>query len=351
MPRFAGKTGNSMKRYKVYGVGAALVDTEIRVDDAELATLGVEKGLMTLVDRPRRAALLDALEGHMVRAGHASGGSAGNSLIATAQFGGRCFMSCRVADDADGEIYLADLERAGVSYPPAVECSEPTGKCLVLVTPDAERSMNTYLGASEGLGIAQLNEQAIADSEYLYLEGYLVSSPTGLAAAVRARELAQAAGVPVALSFSDPGMVEYFPEGFRDMLGGGVDLVFANDAEAQSWTGTGTLKEAADAMKATARRFVITCGAAGALCFDGETLHEIPVHAVEAVDSNGAGDMFAGAFLYALTRGEDFPTAGRFASFAAGTVVSQWGPRLPAADYAQLRDSFFASADNKLAAT
>ena len=330
-----------MKRFKVYGIGAALVDTEIRVDDATLGDLRVEKGLMTLVDQDRRGELLGALEGHMRKAHHASGGSAGNSVIATALFGGECFMSCRVADDDDGRIYHGDLKQAGVSHPAAVESDVPTGKCLVLVTPDAERSMNTFLGASEKLGVAQLDEAAIADSDYVYIEGYLVTSPTGLEAAVRTRELAQAAGVPVALSFSDPGMVEHFPDQFRQIIGDGVDLVFANDAEARGWTGCESLDDAVEAMKATAKRFAITRGGEGSVCFDGEALHEIPVHAVDALDSNGAGDMFAGAFLYALTRGEDFPTAGRFASVAAGTVVSQWGPRLAMEQYGTLRDEFF----------
>lgn len=333
-----------MKQFKVYGLGAALVDTEIRVDDALLAELNVEKGLMTLVDSHRRGELLRALDGHLVEAHHASGGSAGNSVIATALFGGECFMTCRVADDADGRIYLSDLRDAGVSFPPPARTNEPTGKCLVLVTPDAERSMNTYLGASEGLSIEQLDPVAIANSEYVYLEGYQVSSETGLAAAIRAREIATDAGVPVALSFSDPGMVEFFPEQFRKMVGAGVDLAFANEAEAKSWTGMTELSDAVAAMKDTAKRFVITRGGDGAICFDGEKLHEIPAHNVDAVDSNGAGDMFAGAFLYALTEGQDFPTAGRFAGVAAGTVVAQWGPRLAPEQYGTLRDNFFKTA-------
>ncbi|MFT4767923.1 MAG: sugar/nucleoside kinase (ribokinase family) [Glaciecola sp.] len=330
-----------MKRFKVYGLGAALVDTEISVDDALLAELGVEKGLMTLVDGNRRGALLRALDGRLVEAHHASGGSAGNSVIATALFGGECYMTCCVADDADGRIYVSDLRDAGVSFSPPVKTDEPTGKCLVLVTPDAERSMSTYLGASERLSIEQLNPEALTNSEYVYIEGYLVSSETGLAAAVRAREIAQDAGIPVALSFSDPGMVELFPDQFRQIVGAGVDLVFANEAEAMSWTGTTELADAIEAMKDTAKRFVITCGEDGAVCFDGKQLHEISVHSVDALDSNGAGDMFAGAFLYAITEGQDFPTAGRFASLAAGTVVSQWGPRLAPEQYGTLRDSFF----------
>jgi len=136
-------------------------------------------------------------------------------------------------------------------------------------------------------------------------------------------------------------MVEHFRAGLEEMVGDGVDLIFSNDVEAMGWTGTSSVEDAAEALTATAKRFAITRGAQGSILFDGRDNHSVPVHAVDAVDSNGAGDMFAGAFLYALTRGEDFPTAGRFASFAAGTVVSQWGPRLPRQHYARLRDEFF----------
>ncbi len=331
-----------MKKYKVYGIGAALVDTEIKVEDRELDKMSVGKGLMTLVDQERQRELLDHLEDHLVKASHASGGSAGNSMIATAQFGGPTFMSCKVASDGDGDIYVADLEAAGVNH-----ClvngreSGITGKCLVLITPDAERSMNTYLGISETLSVEQLDHDAIADSEYLYIEGYLVTSPTGRAAAVKARELAQAAGVKTALSFSDPGMVEFFREGMEEIVGDRLDLIFCNEAEALGWAQTDDLQTAIEVIKQVANSFVITRGADGAITFDGTELAEIPPHRVQAVDSNGAGDMFAGAFLYAITRGEDFPTAGRFASLAAGKIVANYGPRLPAADYPSLRAEFF----------
>jgi sugar/nucleoside kinase (ribokinase family) len=331
-----------MKKYKVYGIGAALVDTEIKVEDRELDKMTVGKGLMTLVDQERQQELLGHLEDHLVKASHASGGSAGNSMIATAQFGGPTFMSCKVANDADGDIYVADLEAAGVNH-----CLKGgrddgiTGKCLVLITPDAERSMNTYLGISETLSMEQLDHDAIADSEYLYIEGYLVTSPTGRAAAVKARELAEAAGIKTALSFSDPGMVEFFREGMEEIVGNRLDLIFCNEAEALGWAQTDDLQQAIDSIKQVANNFVITRGADGAITFDGTELAEIPPHRVQAVDSNGAGDMFAGAFLYAITRGEDFPTAGRFASLAAGKIVANYGPRLPAADYPDLRADFF----------
>ena len=331
-----------MKKYVAYGIGAALVDTEIKVTDAELAQMEVGKGLMTLVDQARQGELLAHLDGHLVKANHASGGSAGNSMIATAQFGGPTFMSCKVANDADGDIYLADLAAAGVDHCLNGSRAEgTTGKCLVLVTGDAERSMNTFLGISETLSVAELDAEAIAASEYLYIEGYLVTSPSGLAAAVKAREIAQAAGVKTSLSFSDPGMVEFFREGMAEIVGDGLDLIFCNEAEALGWGETDTLEVAIEKMKTIAKSFVITLGAEGAITYDGSELAQIPPHRVHAVDSNGAGDMFAGAFLYAITRGEAFPGAGRFASLAAGRVVANYGPRLPAADYPDLRADFF----------
>jgi sugar/nucleoside kinase (ribokinase family) len=331
-----------MKKYMAYGIGAALVDTEIRVQDRDLAQMNVGKGLMTLVDQERQSELLSHLEGHLVKANHASGGSAGNSMIAAAQFGGPTFMSCKVANDLDGDIYIADLEAAGVDH-----CftggrgDGTTGKCLVLITPDAERSMNTFLGISETLSTEQLDAGAIAASEYLYIEGYLVTSPTGCAAAVKAREIAEAAGVKTALSFSDPGMVEFFRDGMAQIIGQRLDLIFCNEAEAMGWAQSDDLEVTIDRLKQIANSFVITLGADGALTYDGTELTEIPPHRVQAVDSNGAGDMFAGAFLYAITRGEDFPTAGRFASLAAGKIVANYGPRLPAADYPALRTEFF----------
>lgn len=331
-----------MKKYKVYGMGAALVDTEIKVVDTDLEQLQVGKGLMTLVDQQRQTELLEQLEGHLVKASHASGGSAGNSMIATAQFGGATYMTCKVANDDYGDIYVNDLQAAGVDHSMAGQRpGGVTGKCLVLITPDAERSMNTYLGISETLSVEQLDPAAIADSEYLYIEGYLVTSDSGRAAAIRARQLAEAAGVKTALSFSDPGMVEFFREGMEQIIGQGLDLVFCNEEEARGWAQTDSREEAIERLKEVARTFVITLGGEGAITFDGTSLETIPVHKVEAVDTNGAGDMFAGAFLYAITRGEDFATAGRFASLAAGKVVAQFGPRLGAPDYPALRAEFF----------
>jgi sugar/nucleoside kinase (ribokinase family) len=331
-----------MNSYKVYGIGAALVDTEIQVEDSDLAAMGVAKGVMTLVDPTRQAELIEHLQRHLVKASHASGGSAGNSMIAIAQFGGPTFMSCKVADDTDGNIYLSDLKSAGVDHCAGDERENgTTGKCLVLITPDAERSMNTNLGISETLSVEQLDASAIARSEYLYVEGYLVTSPTGLAAAVEARVTAQASGVKTALSFSDPGMVEFFREAMEAIVGDKLDLIFCNEAEAKAWAGSEDINEAIEALKKVANSFAITLGSKGAITFDGQKLTNIAPHKVQAVDTNGAGDMFAGAFMYAITRGEDFASAGRFGSLAAAQVVSSFGPRLSAAACTELRQAFF----------
>jgi sugar/nucleoside kinase (ribokinase family) len=334
-----------VKKYKVYGIGNALVDTEIQVADEELQQMGVDKGLMTLVDERRQHDLARHLRGHLVTADRASGGSAANSMIATARFGGPTFYSCKVASDDNGDFYLADLEAAGVTHNwNGTRQSGITGRCLVLISPDAERSMNTYLGISETLAHTELVPRAIEESEYLYIEGYLVTSPTGREAAIRAREIAEQHGVKTALSFSDPGMVEFFRDGLQDMLGPrGVDLLFCNEAEALGWAETDNLKEAADRLRDVAGSFAITLGARGALVFDGDETFEVEPCKVEAVDTNGAGDMFAGAFLYAITHDHNFHVAGKFASLAASRVVSRFGPRLSASEHDALIAEFFGS--------
>ena len=331
-----------MSLYDVYGMGAALVDTEIEVEDHFLATARIDKGVMTLVDEPRQDELLQLLDGHLVASRRASGGSAANTVIATSFFGGKSFYSCRVADDENGRFYLADMARAGVdTHANAGRGGNGvTGKCLVMITPDAERTMNTFLGISATLDIEDLDPEAISRSRYVYIEGYLVTSPSARAAAVRARELAEAAGVKTALSFSDPGIVAHFRDGLGEMLGGGVDLLFCNGAEAREWSGEEDIMAAAEALRGIARSFAITLGSEGALVFDGSRYHRIAPHPVRAIDTNGAGDMFAGAYLYAITQGHDAQLAGSLACRAAAELVTHFGPRLPGPAHARILEEF-----------
>jgi sugar/nucleoside kinase (ribokinase family) len=329
-------------QYDVYGIGAALVDTEIEVSDQDLQELGITKGHMTLVDVQRQSELEKYLATHLMHSRMASGGSAANSIIAASYFGAKAFYSCKVASDTSGDFYLKDMKAAGVDCNKNDRGSEgPTGRCLVLITPDAERTMLTHLGISETLCTQMLDAEAVRRSRFAYMEGYLVTSPTGRAAAIELREMAEKSGVRTALSLSDPGMVEFFGDGLRDMLGKGVDLLFCNESEAMGFTGQPDVRTAAEALRSVSAGFAITRGAKGALVFDGKAYHEIEPHAVKAVDTNGAGDMFAGAFLYAITHGFSYQDAGRLASRASAEVVKDYGPRLKPARHADLHKEIF----------
>ena len=319
-----------MKKYAVYGIGNALVDMEFTVEDTFLEEMNVEKGLMTLVDEQRQSELLSMLRrAHGTRA---CGGSAANTIIAVSQLGGKAFYSCKVADDEMGQFYVRDLTEAGVDTN-LRECLCPgiTGKCLVMVTPDAERTMNTFLGITGAFSKGELVEQGIAESEYLYSEGYLVTSDTARPAVVEARRMAEKHGVKTAISFSDPSMVKYFKPGLQEILGGGVDLLFCNETEAKLFAETESLERAVDNLKRVARTFAVTLGAKGALVCDGDRCFTVDTPSVQAVDTNGAGDMFAGAFLYGLTHGYSHEQSGNLACLAASRVVQTFGPRVSAA--------------------
>lgn len=326
-----------MSTLDIYGLGAALVDTEIEVTDAQLAQWGIEKGVMTLVDEARQQQLLAAMGDHLVGAARASGGSAANTIIGASYLGARTGYACRVADDDNGHFYLADMRAAGVRLKASQALPAGTsGKCLVMITPDAERTMNTFLGASEALSEADLDLQALTSARYLYMEGYLVTSATGRPAAIAARRAAETSGVKTALSLSDPAMVQFFKDGLLEMMGESVDLLFCNRDEALHFTGCQDLDAAAQALKQHARSFAITLGAEGALVYDGQHQQQVAGSPARAVDTNGAGDMFAGAFLYGLCQGWDFGRAARLANRAAAQVVSQFGPRLSADRYRNL---------------
>jgi len=324
-----------MKRYDVYGLGNALVDMEFEVEDSFLELMRVDKGIMTLVDEEEQHRLmshLDAFEGNK-----ASGGSAANTLIAVAAMGGSSYYTCKVADDDLGRFYLNDLKAAGVdtnmngTHPDGV-----TGKCLVMVTPDAERTMHSFLGISSELSIAELHKEHIANSEYCYMEGYLVTSPSAREANIEARKVAEANGVKTAFTFSDPGIVEFFSDQLKETIGDGIDLLFCNKQEALEFTEKDDIGDAIEVIKTFSKNFAITLGAEGAAVYDGTTLFEIAAHNVTAIDTNGAGDNFAGAFLYGITHGMNFQQAGDLASKTAAQVVTGFGPRLKPEEYRKL---------------
>jgi sugar/nucleoside kinase (ribokinase family) len=317
-----------MKKYYVYGMGNAIVDMVTEVDYDFFVEHNVEKGVMTLVDEKRQMELIGGI--NMQKSKMTGGGSAANTVVAVNQFGGKSFYSLLVARDDFGKFFLDDLKHNGVNTNLRFEDCSPghTGRCLVMTTPDASRTMNTFLGVSSFLSSHQLDEESIKNSTYLYLEGYLVASPKGHDAMKEAKKIAEQNKVNVALTFSDPSMVKYFSKQMAEIVGASVDLLFCNDEEALIFTGSSSMNEAREKLRAVAKKFVITLGANGALIFDGDTFINIEPYKVEAVDTNGAGDMFSGAFLYGITHQHSFAEAGKLASLASSKVVTQFGPRL-----------------------
>lgn len=328
-----------MKKYAVFGIGNALVDKEFEVTDAFLAEHGIQKGMMTLIDEAKQQQLLAGLTATFGLKKRASGGSAANSIVAISQFGGKTFYACKVANDETGEFYMHDLHAAGVTTKldqVRCACEGVTGKCLVMVTPDAERTMNTFLGITADFSEAELHLDELPHAEYLYVEGYLVTSDVSRAAVLKAREVARAHGVKTAMTFSDPAMVTYFGDGIRQMVGDGVDILFCNREEVCTFTGKADLEEAITAIKPYAEKLVVTLGSQGALVVDGSGRTAIAAQAVKAIDTNGAGDMFAGAFLYGITHGMDNARAGKLASLAAGRIVTVFGARLSKAAHQEI---------------
>ena len=335
----------TMTHYDLYAIGNALVDSEYKVSDAHLQAMGVAKRHMTLIDAQRRAFLLDAVKDLPTR--NIGGGSAANTVVALAQLGGKGFYSCRVAGDALGAYYRDDLAANGVdsNLTKGSFASGQTGCCMVMITPDAERSMSTFLGATSELDEASLDEEAIRRSKIYYMEGYLAASPTGLAAALKGRATAKAAGVALSATLSDMSMINFCRPGLDAMIGEGLDYLFCNEEESQTWCGTQDLSVICQQMAKLARVVCLTRSAKGCIVLADGQQTEVPAASVKALDTNGAGDMFAGAFLFAVTQGRTHADAAFLANHGAGKVVSQYGNRLGPVPIGELQQLFSQSGE------
>ena len=318
-----------MKKYDVFGIGNALVDIEVEVDTNFLVRNTIEKGLMTLVEEDRQKQLIDAVNGNGGIHKRSCGGSAANTLIAVSHLGGKGFYSCKVANDEIGDFYCQDLAASGLATNVEGEREGgKTGQCLVFVTPDADRTMNTYLGITSDYSENEIPFSELEKSQWLYIEGYLVTNDKARSAAVKAKKTAEKGNVKTSLTLSDPGIVAHFKTGLKEIIGDGVDLLFCNEAEALEFTGEKSLDQAFEGLKTVAKSFAITRGPKGAMLFDGGQRIEIETDQVKAVDTNGAGDLFAGTFLYGISQGLDFETAGRKACAASSKLVTEFGARL-----------------------
>jgi len=317
------------KTLDVVGIGNAIVDVLVHADDNLLDSFNLTKGTMALVDE-QQAETLYANVGPGLET---SGGSAANTLAGIAQLGGRAAFIGRVRDDQLGGIFAHDIRSVGARYEtPAASSGPSTARCLILVTPDAQRTMCTYLGASVGLDPSDLDLDLVAQAKVLYLEGYLWDSDEAKQAFIAAAEVARANGTEVALSLSDAFCVERHRDSFQELVDGHVDILFANEMEITSLYKANSFEEAAEQVRGRCRVAALTRSEQGSWILNGSSTHQVePFRLGELVDTTGAGDLYAAGFLHAYTQGQPVEACGRLGSLCAGQVVTQLGPR-PQAD-------------------
>ena len=326
--------------YDVFGLGNALVDTEVRIDESFLSSKQITKGHMTLVDSARMLELTNALTDQpRVRS---SGGSGANTIVAIQSLGHTTGYGCKVSADETGRFFIDHMEECGVEVNVNAMAEDGhSGQCLVLITDDAERTMNTDLGISASLSAADVNLERLRGAKYFYAEGYLSASPESAGAVSACREVGSDSGVATAISLSDPSMVELFRDQLVAMLGNGCEVIFCNEEEALTWANTDRLDIAVAELKDISPEIYITLGAAGSVAVTQGTQHKAAGYEAKAIDTTGAGDIYAGACLAARLDGAEPATAARFANYCAAKLVAQYGARLNnAADYLALKDSF-----------
>jgi sugar/nucleoside kinase (ribokinase family) len=320
--------------YDVIGVGNAIVDVLSPTEDAFLAAHGLDKGVMTLIDGARGTELYDA----MGPAVEVSGGSAANTLAGIASLGGKGAYIGKVRADALGEVFRHDINAIGVDYrtPPAEGAGEPTARCLIFVTPDAERTMQTCLGVSVELGTDDIDVEAIQAAQITYLEGYLFDPPKAKKAFVHAAEAAHAAGRQVALSLSDAFCVGRHRAEFLHLISGHIDILFANEDEIMSLFEVDSFDRALALTRGHCQIAALTRGAKGSVILDHEEAHEAPAAPVgKVIDTTGAGDLYAAGVLYGLTQGRELPDCAKIGGIAAAEVIQHYGAR-PEASLAKL---------------
>lgn len=312
--------------YDVYGVGNALVDIQAHVSDEVLTQLDYAKGIMTLVDEDTQQQVLEIIGD--VETHRCAGGSAANTIMGIADFGGKAAFCGKTAHDEIGEFFLKDMREGGVAIDVTPADDGQTGSCAVLITKDAQRTMLTSLGVSSSLSPDDIEEAEIKQAKYVYIEGYLFTGETTRAAALHAMELAKANNVKVAFTVSDPFLIQYHRDEFWKLIEGPIDLLFCNLEEARALTGKFDPIDCAYEIHQHTENVALTLGPEGSLLMhDGES---IPIEGtqVKAIDTTGAGDMYAAGILYGITNGLTWKQSGHLASFAAGKVVAQLGARL-----------------------
>ncbi|MDX8396174.1 MAG: adenosine kinase [Mariprofundaceae bacterium] len=315
--------------YDVYGVGNAIMDLQVQCDDDFLEHHGIEKGIMTLTDPDQQQAILNILSDHKIN--YCSGGSAANTIVGIADMGGKSAYCGKTGNNTHGQQYLNEMRELGIAIEVAAQDGE-TGTCVVLITPDAQRTMLTNLGVSATLSEADIDADEIAKAKYVYIEGYLFAGESTKAAALKAIKIAKEKSVKVALTISDPFLIDICRDEFQQLIEGPVDLLFCNEDEARALTGKQDPIDCAHEIHKHCENVALTVGKNGSiLMHQGEALpvEGITVDAIDTIDTTGAGDMYAAGVLYGITNGLSWQQAGHLGSHAAARIVSQLGARLP----------------------
>lgn len=309
----------------VTGIGNAIVDIIAQSDDAFLVRNAITKGGMTLID----AAAATTLYGAMGPGIETSGGSAANTIAGIAALGGKAAFIGKVQQDQLGEVFAHDLRTLGVQYDTPASISEsPTGRCLILVTPDAQRSMSTFLGAGQELHPRDVDPATIESAQITYLEGYLWDPPHAKEAFRKAMDIAHQAGRQVAMSLSDAFCVERYRDEFQHLAAGNIDILFANEAEIMSLYQTRTFDDALQAVRGKCAIAALTRSEKGCVIVAGDEVHVIEaVKPAQLIDTTGAGDLFAAGFMFGLTHGRDLAVSARIGALAASEVIAHLGPR------------------------
>jgi sugar/nucleoside kinase (ribokinase family) len=312
--------------YDVFGVGNALVDVQARIDDQFLESLVLNKGIMTLVDDDQQLTVLGMLKQQSLH--RCAGGSAANTIVGLAQLGGSAAFVGKIANDEIGDFFAEDMKELGIDFRVNKAPQGQTGTCAVLITPDAQRTMLTNLAVSTTLNESDIDDALIGKAKYVYIEGYLLTGATTKQAAYRAMESAKRQGVKVAFTASDPFLINMLRDEIMSLIEGPVDLFFCNEEEAKSLTGLDDPIACAAAIHKHAENVALTLGEKGSILMHGGETIPIEGVSVKAIDTTGAGDMYAGAMLYGITSGMSWRQAGHLASHAAARVVAQLGARL-----------------------
>ena len=328
----------------ISSLGNAIVDVQFSIEEdfvSKLEKMSILKGAMTLIEAEEQSNLISLLTEEYGEPKLSCGGAATNSIVAASNFGSICHFSCKVRNDDLGIFYLENLSKNDVLHSKqASESDLSTGQCVVMVTPDAERTMCTYLGISNLLSSSDLDKLAIRNSKFLFLEGYLVTSESALKACYEAIEVAKAANTKIVISLSAAAIVNAFRDQMNSLIKLGCDMLFCNESEACAFSQHEDVIKAEEFLRSVSSQNLITLGKNGSMIWDGSNLETIEGFDVKAVDTNGAGDIFAGSVLHKICEGHDLKSSAKFGCFAASKKVEKFGPRLSQKEYKSIYKNF-----------